>query len=340
MEKAPSYRRLDVVSYGGILSKRYEVVKGDSRCEAAKKGSRELSGRQDRDPRPARRLHLDRQRRLKHLLEQLALINRRRRPDAQTLAFVQQHDLIRILRRQIQLVRHDHNRVAILVRQLPQRIEQSDLRSNVEMQRRLVQQQQHRLLRQRPRQHDALLFAARDLIHPAIRQVPGRDLRQRVPRDRHVIRALELQRPAVGVPPLQHKFPSVRRKQQRTLLLHHRDPLRAHARRQRMRRLAVQQYATRKRRLRPRDQFQQRRFSARVRPEDRHNLAGLRLKAARLQRENWCLVRIRRIRVANLLDAQPNFLGACVGWLNGWRRHQEYRALTRGLMQTSASTNK
>ena len=236
-------------------------------------------------------------------------------------------------------MRHDHHRVPVLVRQLPQCIEQSNLRADIEVQRRLIEQQQQRLLRQRSRQHDALLLAARHLIHPAIRQMRRSHLRERILRDRHVVRALKLQRSAVRVPPLEHKFPRTRRKQQRTLLLHHRNTLRTNPRRQRMRRLAVQQNTARKRRLRACDQFQQRRFPARVRPENRHDFAGPRLKAARLQREQRRLRRIWRIRVADLFDAQPNFLRA-IGGLWGKGRHRVYRALTRRFMQISAATNK
>ncbi len=122
---------------------------------------------------------------------------------------------------------HDHDGVLILLGQLPQAFEQFHLRANIEMQRRLVEQNQPRLLRQRPRQDDALFFAAGKLPNRPAGQMLGAHLRERVARDRDIFRCREAQRPAIRVPPLQDKITSPRGVQDGAFLVHHRDSLRA-----------------------------------------------------------------------------------------------------------------
>jgi len=68
--------------------------------------------------------------------------------------------LIREFGGQREFVRYHHDRVAVLLRQLPQALQQFHLRADVQMQRGLIEQYQPRLLRQSPRKNDALFFAA------------------------------------------------------------------------------------------------------------------------------------------------------------------------------------
>ena len=120
---------------------------------------------------------------LENLFEQFALVDAGGRADAQALAFLQQHDLVGVLAGEIQLVGDDDDGVAILGGQAAQRLQQVDLRADVEMQRGFIEQQEQRLLGESAREDDALLFAAGDLIHPAIAEMLGADLRQGILRD-------------------------------------------------------------------------------------------------------------------------------------------------------------
>ena len=153
------------------------------------------------------------------------------------------------------------------------------------MQRRLIEQQQERLLCQRARQDDALLFSAGNLVQPPVVERYSAHLRQRVLRDEDVFFRFKCQPAAVRMSPLQHKLPDPRRKQQPAFLLHNGDAPRAPPRIERMRRKTVQQHSAGERRERSGDELQQSGFAARVRPEDRHDLARPCLKARRLQRE-------------------------------------------------------
>ena len=114
--------------------------------------------------------------RTENLLEQVSFVNFGRRPDAQALTFVQQDNTVGKLCREIQFVRNDQDRLAILVRQSPQLAQQFHFASDIEVLRRLVEQQQRGLLRERSRQNHALLLAARELLHPAVAQRVRPDL--------------------------------------------------------------------------------------------------------------------------------------------------------------------
>ena len=93
-------------------------------------------------------------------------------------------------------MRHDHDGVAILLRQLAQAFEQFHLRADVQMQRGLVEQDQPRLLRQRPRQNHALFFAAGKFAHRALRQMLRAHLREGVAGDFDVLRDSQIAAPA------------------------------------------------------------------------------------------------------------------------------------------------
>jgi hypothetical protein len=92
------------------------------------------------DPGTTRGADVDLQRRLEDLLEQLLLVHLGRRPDPQTLAAVQQDDLVGEFRRQTQFVRHHDHGVAILFRQAPQPRHEIDLGADIEMQCGLIEQ--------------------------------------------------------------------------------------------------------------------------------------------------------------------------------------------------------
>ena len=115
--------------------------------------------------------HLERG--LENLLEQFAVVHLGGRANPQAFAAMQQHRLVGEFRRQVQLVRNHHYGVPILFRQLAQPLQEANLSADIEVQSGLVQQQQQRLLRQRPSQSDALLFPTRDLVYPAVPEMLG-----------------------------------------------------------------------------------------------------------------------------------------------------------------------
>ena len=83
---------------------------------------------------------------MKNLFQQIALIDARGRTYAQTLAFLQQHDLIGVFRGEVELVGNDHNGVAVFRGETAQCGEEIDLSADVEVQRGLIEQEKQRLL--------------------------------------------------------------------------------------------------------------------------------------------------------------------------------------------------
>jgi hypothetical protein len=177
--------------------------------------------------RPPRGAQFDIERHFEDLLEQLPLVHRGRRPDAQASAVVQQYNLVGEFRSQRQFVRHDHDGVFILFRQLPQAFEQFHLRADIEMQRGLVEKNQPRLLRQRSRQDDALLFAPGKFPNRPACKVLSANLCECIAGNCDVLRSCEAQRPSVRVPPLQDKISCPGRIEDGALLVHNCDALRA-----------------------------------------------------------------------------------------------------------------
>ena len=165
--------------------------------------------RQDAHARAAGRARLHGKLCLENLFEQIALIYACRRTDPQALAFLQQDDLIRIFTGEVQFVRDDDDGVAIFCSEAAKRFEKVDLRADIQMQSRFVKQEQQRLLRESTRKDHTLFFAAGDLVHPAIGEMFGADLRQGVLRDGNVFVRFETQRFAVGMAALQDKLPSL-----------------------------------------------------------------------------------------------------------------------------------
>jgi hypothetical protein len=181
------------------------------------------------------------------LFEQFALEDARRRPNAKTLAFLKESNLVGVLASEIEFVGHDDNGVTIRRGKPPQRLQQINLRTNIEMQRGFIEEKKQRLLREGARQDDALLFAARDLIHKTVAEMLRADLGKRVARDEHVLFCFETQRTAIGMSALKNKFPGARGEEQRAFLLDHGDALAARSVRKRMCYEAVQKYAAGKR---------------------------------------------------------------------------------------------
>src|SRR2546427_5979952 len=143
---------------------------------------------------------------------------------------MQKDHLVGKLCRQVQFMRDDDHRIAVGVGQLAQPVEQVHLGADVQMKRGLVQKQEQRLLRQRPRQNHALFFTAGNLLKQPIAQIPRADLPQRVLRDGNVGGCLEAQPALVGMAALQDELPCAHRIQELAFLLHHGDALRAYAR--------------------------------------------------------------------------------------------------------------
>src|SRR5713101_9320352 len=162
-----------------------------------------------------------------------------------------------IFRREVQFVGDDDDGVAILGREPPQRIQQANLRGDIQVKSGLIEQQKKRLLSQSARKDDALLFAAGDLVHPAVAQVGGTNLGESVFRDQDIVFGFKAQRAAVGVAALQNKFPRARGEKQSALLLNYGDSLRARARRKRVGDESVEQNPSREWSERAGDQFQQ-----------------------------------------------------------------------------------
>src|SRR5215467_7043081 len=108
-----------------------------------------LGGREDRDARTAGGAEFDGQGGLEDLLQQFALVNGRGRANPQGSAALEEHDLVRILGDEIQLMRDDNDGVAIRSRELAQRLHQGNLGADVEVERGLVEKQELRLLRER-----------------------------------------------------------------------------------------------------------------------------------------------------------------------------------------------
>src|SRR6266436_8498143 len=287
----------------------FMVIRGVRPQGWGERVKRLLRSSQNGDTRPPRGAELHRERCLENLFKQFAAINAGRRAEAQTPAAVHQHHLIRIFRREVQLVGDNNDGIAILRRQTPQGIEQTDLCRNVQVKSRFVEEQKQGLLRQSARQDDALLFSAGDLIHPAVAQTRSADLGEGIFGDHHVAFGFKAQAASMSMAALQNEFPSARREEQTALLLDDGDALRADSRRERVGDESVEQDAPRKRMERAGDQFQQGGFAAGVGAEDGYDFAGPGLKTGRFKRKERRLRWICGIGIADLLNAQAYFVG-------------------------------
>ena len=165
------------------------------------------------------------------MFEQFSLVNRCGRTNAQAAAALHQDDLVRVLSRKIQLVSYDNDGVAILGSKPAQSVQQIDLRGDVQVERRLIEQEKERLLSQSASENHALFFATGDLIHPAVAEFGGTDLGKSISCDQDVVFRFEAQRAPVGVASLKDELPGARGEKQNALLLDHGNALRASFRR-------------------------------------------------------------------------------------------------------------
>ena len=94
---------------------------------------------------------------------------------------------------------------------------------NVDVGRRLVEQQQLRFLSESSCQHNALLLAARKLIEAPSGKLPGVRCLQRGECDLDILLRIEAERPDTRVTTGQYVFERGERKSQLTGLRHHRD---------------------------------------------------------------------------------------------------------------------
>src|SRR5690348_8410421 len=153
-------------------------------------------------------------------------------------------------------MRHHDNRVAVGGGETAQRIEQIDLRADIEMQSGLIQQKKQWLLGKSARQDDALLFTAGNLIHPAVAEIFRANLGKRIARDEEVFFRFETESAAVGMPALKDKLPGAGREEQGAFLLDHGNALAARPVRKCMRDETIQEHAAGKRLEGAGDQFQ------------------------------------------------------------------------------------
>ena len=91
-------------------------------------------------------------------------------PSATTAAVAKGDEVVGVARREVQVVQHHHDRGAATGVEVGQQVEHLDLVGDVEVRRRLVEQQQVRSLRQRHRDPDPLALAARELVDHAVGQ--------------------------------------------------------------------------------------------------------------------------------------------------------------------------
>jgi hypothetical protein len=149
--------------------------------------------------------------------------------DAQALALVQQDDAVGELRGEIELMRDDDNGGAAFVGKAAQATQQFNFAADIEMLRRLVEQEKRSLLRHGARENHALLLAAGELVHPAFAERVGAHLREAVRGEDNVFCGFEAKPLAVRIAALQHVLPNVDREEKFALLLYEGDALRAGA---------------------------------------------------------------------------------------------------------------
>src|SRR5208337_115320 len=107
-----------------------------------------------------------------------------------------------------QFVSDDHGGVTVFRGQAAEIVEQVDLCANVQVQRGFIQQQEKRLLSEGASENHALLFATGNFVHPAVAKMARTHLGECIGGDDHVILGLKAQARAVGMAPLEDKFPS------------------------------------------------------------------------------------------------------------------------------------
>src|SRR5262249_49035743 len=104
------------------------------RANGCARKKRRLRSRQEAHPRTAGRAGLHGELCLENLFEQIALVDTRRRADAQALPPLQQHHLIGVFPGEVEFVRDNYDGVAIFRSEAAERLQEIDLRADVEMQ--------------------------------------------------------------------------------------------------------------------------------------------------------------------------------------------------------------
>ncbi len=163
---------------------------------------------------------------------------------------------------------------AALARQLAQAIEELDLVAQVEEARRLVEQEERRLLRQRAREEDALPLAARERADGAVGEGAGAGALERGAGDGEVALRLEGDPAEVRMAAEQGDLERGEGQLVRGLLRHHGDAAGALARRERGELVAQQAHRAARGAQRSREQPHQGRLAGAVRTEQADDLAA------------------------------------------------------------------
>ena len=150
-----------------------------------------------------------------------------------------------------------------------------ELICEIERRRRLVEQQHLRRLRQRARNHHALLFAAAERCERARFERGGARRRQRLARDLLVARVLERERAQMRVSSHQHHVDDGEVERRMRLLRYHGDSSREIAAGQPLDRTLVDENAARQRRQNSREHAQQRGLPRSIRPEQADDAAAI-----------------------------------------------------------------
>ena len=125
------------------------------------------------DGRAAQRVAVDEQRGFKQSAERFVGHHFARFAAGDQSPVFDQSHAVGEFRGQIYLVRDDQRAVVPLPSQVADEVEQRELMRDVRVGSRLVEQQQLRLLRQRPGERDALALSARQLVEPAVGKLRG-----------------------------------------------------------------------------------------------------------------------------------------------------------------------
>ena len=188
---------------------------------------------------------------------------------------MQQHQPAAQRRRQIQIVRRQHHRHALLGVQLLQQHLHFELVADVERRRRLVEQQQLCALRQRAGDHDALFFAAAERAERAVLERRGAGGGERPARDGQILGTFERERAEMGKPSHQHDVEDGEIERRVRFLRNERDAPRDLAVRPVGERTTVERHRAAGRTVHAAEQLEQRRLAGSVRPENADQLAAL-----------------------------------------------------------------
>ena len=193
---------------------------------------------------------------------------RRRRP-----ALAHGDEVVGVARRQVEVVQHHHDRGAAHLVELGEQVEHLDLVGDVEVRRRLVEQQQVGLLGEGHRDPHALALAAGELVDQPVGEVEGVGQLEGL---RHGL--LVLARPApegalVRVPPAADEVDDADALGGHRVLRQQAERARHLARGQRGDRLPVEEHRARRRAQQSRHPPQQRGLAARVGADDHGDLA-------------------------------------------------------------------